>query len=70
MGENCRIAISRKLYREVEKRIAGSQFDSVDHYIEHVIREMLAVDENEYTLMTREQQDQITKRLRDLGYFD
>ena len=67
---NCQISVSKELYTEVEKKIAGSRFKSVEHYVAHVVGEMLAADEGEDTLLTREQQDQITERLRALGYLD
>ena len=67
---NCQISVSRELYKEIEKKITGSRFNSVEHYFAHVVREMLAADEGEDTLLTREQEDKITERLRALGYLD
>jgi Arc/MetJ-type ribon-helix-helix transcriptional regulator len=66
----CQIDIPGEFYRKIEARIAGSQFKSVEEYVLHVIREVMAAEKGGDDLLTEEQRARIENRLRDLGYFD
>jgi len=70
MPGNCQLSISHELYSRIEKRIRDSKYGSVELYVAHILREVLSADEDEHELLTSEQQDRITERLRDLGYLD
>ena len=67
---HCQIAFPEELYRKVEEKIAGSRFKSVQEYVVHVMREVMAAEEAGDDLLTEEQRAGIEKRLRDLGYLD
>ena len=63
------IYISKKLYEEVKKKVDESEgeFKNVEEFIEFVLTELLK-DEEEETPYTPEEEEEIKKRLKALGY--
>ena len=62
------IQLSRNLYEKAEKFIKDSgAFQSVDELIEFLLNEALSEDQESYK-MTKEEEEEIKKRLRSLGY--
>lgn len=63
------VYISRKLYDEVKRRVAESEgeFKSVEEYVEFVLNEVVKEEEPEQ-VYTPEEEEEIKKRLRALGY--
>ena len=61
------VYISKKLYEEVKKRVGESEgeFKSVEEFIEYVLTELLKEEEMQYT---PEEEEEIKKRLKALGY--
>ena len=66
--ENVAIHIPKKLYDKILEEVKKSQgeFKSVDEYVQFVLEELLR-EEEEYTY-TPEEEEEIKKRLRALGY--
>lgn len=64
------IKIPRKLYREIEKRVKESQseFKNTQEYIQFILSEAVKEDKEPETPYTPEEEEQIKKRLRQLGY--
>jgi hypothetical protein len=65
------IEISRKLYDEISKRVEQSQgeFKDAQEYIEFVLSEVVKEDDEETeTVYTPEEEEEIKKRLKQLGY--
>jgi hypothetical protein len=62
------IYISKKLYNEIKKRVEESQdaFKSVEEYIEFVLNEV--VKEEEELSYSLEEEEEIKRRLKSLGY--
>jgi hypothetical protein len=62
------VYISKKLYEEVKKRVDESEgeFKSVEEFVEYVLIELLK--EEEETPYTSDEEEEIKKRLRALGY--
>jgi hypothetical protein len=62
------IYISKKLYNEIKKRVEESQdaFKSVEEYIEFVLNEV--VKEEEELSYSPEEEEEIKRRLKSLGY--
>jgi hypothetical protein len=62
------VYISRKLYEEVERKVDESEgeFKSVEEFVEYVLKELLK--EEEETPYTSEDEEEIKKRLKALGY--
>jgi len=65
------VYIPRKLYNLIKRRVEESsgEFKSVEDYIEFVLKEIVT-DEEEKQTYTKEEEEEIKKRLRALGYID
>jgi Arc/MetJ-type ribon-helix-helix transcriptional regulator len=62
------IEIKDEIYKEIKRRIEESQeFNSVEEYVNFVLQEVLKENEEE-TVYTKEEEEEIKRRLRDLGY--
>jgi Arc/MetJ-type ribon-helix-helix transcriptional regulator len=63
------VSLPAELYGKIEQRIAGTEFSSVDEYANFVLTEVLKEEESE-TSFNKEDEEEIRRRLRDLGYSD
>ena len=75
MGENqgeekkfASIPIPISLYRRIEERVRETGFASVPDYVVYVLNEVLADDKEESRTLSEEEEAEIKKRLKDLGY--
>ncbi len=60
-----KISIDERIYREIEQIVSHSElFDSVEDYVNAVLRELLAGADNSVP----KDDPQLRERLRDLGY--
>lgn len=63
------IEIPETLYERVNARIKGTEVASVSDYVARVIRERLAVEENEKPSgYSKEDEEKVKQRLKALGY--
>jgi Arc/MetJ-type ribon-helix-helix transcriptional regulator len=64
------IKIPKKLYGEIEKRVEESQgeFKDAQEYIEFVLTEVVKEDEEPEAAYTPQEEEEIKKRLKQLGY--
>ena len=60
----------KTLYERIKKKIEESQgeFKDVEGFIEFVLREVLKEEETEEPAYTPEEEEEIKRRLRSLGY--
>lgn len=63
------VAIEGHLYERVERRIAKTNFESVDEYVTFVLEEVVAGDEGDAAYEDVDDED-VQARLRSLGYLD
>jgi len=63
------VSLPAELYGKIEQRIAGTEFDSVDEYVNFVLAEVFKEEEAE-TSFSKEDEEEVKKRLKDLGYLD
>lgn len=63
------IYISKKLYNEIKKRVEENQdaFKNVEEFIEFVLNEVVK-EEDEEVSYSPEEEEEIKRRLRSLGY--
>jgi len=61
------VLISEELYKNVEKKLKDYGFKSVDEYVEFVVSESLKTEEVGYS---KDEEEEVKKRLKDLGYID
>ncbi len=69
MPEKIAVQISRDLYEKAKKRVEESEgeFKSVEELVEFILREVLE-EEEEAPAYTPEEEEEIKRRLRALGY--
>lgn len=63
------VAIDDRLYERVERRVARTDFESVDEYVAFVLEEVVAGDEADEAYEDVDDED-VQARLRSLGYLD
>ena len=70
-SESGAVNLPAELYRRVKDRAAATNFESVDEYVIFVLSEVLKEeDEDEKLAVDSEQEKEIKKRLKALGYLD
>jgi len=64
------IYIPKNLYEKLRKQVeaSGGEFKSVDEYIIFVLSEFVGEDEEEKGVYSPEEEEEIKRRLRALGY--
>jgi Arc/MetJ-type ribon-helix-helix transcriptional regulator len=63
------VSIPKPLAEKIKRRIEGTGFRSVSEYVIYVLREVLAsLEEEERVEFTEEEEEEIKRRLRALGY--
>ncbi|HID18189.1 TPA: CopG family transcriptional regulator [Candidatus Bathyarchaeota archaeon] len=68
-NEKIAIQISRSLYEKIREKVdeSGGEFRSVEEYVEFVLGEVVK-EEGEEVAYTPEEEEEIKRRLRSLGY--
>jgi Arc/MetJ-type ribon-helix-helix transcriptional regulator len=63
------VSIPKPLAEKIKQRIEGTGFRSVSEYVIYVLREVLAsLEEEERVEFTEEEEEEIKRRLKALGY--
>ena len=72
MGEDkMSVPIPSVLYDAISKRVRETEFTSVEEYVTFVLEEVLKDDdEDEEIAFSPEDEEEVKKRLRALGYLD
>ena len=66
--EEKEVLISSQLYNRITERVKTTGFGSVDEYVTFVLEEVLKEDEEEK--VSSQNEEEVKKRLRALGYLD
>ncbi len=67
------VSIPKPLADKVKNRMRGTGFSSVSSYVTYVLRQILSSieeDEQSKQAFTKEEEEKVKQRLRDLGYID
>ena len=64
------VLLPAELYREIEKRVSATDFSSVDEYVKFVMEEVVKEEGEEDKVFSEEEEAEVKKRLKDLGYLD
>lgn len=73
MNKECEeIKVPKEIIRKIEERIKGTEFRTVDEYINFVLEEVVKeTDEEEpEEVFSEEDEQKVKERLRALGYLD
>lgn len=67
------VSIPKPLAQKVKERMKGTGFSSVSSYVTYVLRQVISSieeDERKKRAFTKEEEEKVKQRLRDLGYID
>ena len=62
------ISIPKKLFEKVQERIKGTGFTSVSRFVVFVLRELVMESKAEESPFSKEDKEEIMKKLEKLGY--
>ena len=69
--ESRRVTLPAELYNRIVERVKATGFGSVDEYVIFVLEEILKEDgEEEGRAFSKEDEEEVKKRLKALGYLD
>ncbi len=71
-GERKAVFLPAELYGRIEERVRATEFSSVEEYITYVMEEILREEESEgkEPTFSEEEEEEVKKRLRALGYLE
>lgn len=67
------VSIPKPLADKIKERMKGTGFSSVSSYVTYVLRQVISSieeDERKKQAFTKEEEEKVKQRLRDLGYID
>lgn len=67
------VSLPKPLVEKIKERMKGTGFSSVSSYVTYVLRQVLSSieeDERSKQAFTKEEEEKVKQRLRDLGYID
>ncbi len=64
------VLLPAELYQKIEERVKDAGFGSVDEYVIFVLEEVLKDDEEGEQAMSKEDEEEVKKRLKALGYLE
>ena len=67
------VSIPKPLVEKVKERMKGTGFSSVSSYVTYVLRQVISSiqeEERSKQAFTKEEEEKVKQRLRDLGYID
>jgi Arc/MetJ-type ribon-helix-helix transcriptional regulator len=67
--EKVTLKIPRPLYLKIKQVIQGSGFSSVNEFVVYVLRDLMSINMEEKSELTKSEMDAIKQRLKNLGYF-
>jgi len=69
--ESRAVSLPAELYGRIEERVKATGFGSVDEYVMFVLEEVLKEEgEEEETVFSKEDEEEVKKRLKALVYLD
>lgn len=66
-GEKKTVFLPTELYSKIEERVKATDFGSVDEYVQFVLEEVVKEKEEERAF-SEDEEKEVKKRLKDLGY--
>jgi len=64
------VYIPISMYEQIQERVDVSEFTSVEEYVLFVLEEVLKDDEEVEIVFSKEEEEEVKKRLKALGYLD
>ena len=76
MAKVVKVGIKPDIYKKIKKRVAKTEFESVQEYVNYVLEEVIKQVEEEdkgteeEAAYSKEDEEKVKERLRALGYLD
>ena len=73
MTEETNITIPTALAEKIKKRMEGTDFKTISEYITYILRQVISKvesEEKERKVFSKEEEEKVKERLRNLGYID
>ena len=64
------VSLSAELYCKIEKRVNTTDFSSVEEYVTFVLEEVIKEENEEEKAFSKEDEEEVKKRLKALGYLE
>ena len=64
------VLLPAELYEKIGERVSATGFGSVDEYVIFVLEEVLKDEEEGDQAMSKEDEEEVKKRLKALGYLE
>jgi Arc/MetJ-type ribon-helix-helix transcriptional regulator len=64
------VFLPAQLYSNIEERVKATDFGSVEEYVTFVLEEVMKEENEGEKAFSKEEEEQVKKRLKDLGYLD
>jgi len=64
------VLLPAELYQKIGERVKSTGFGSVDEYVIFVLEEVLKDDDEGEQAMSKEDEEEVKKRLKALGYLE
>ena len=67
------VSLPKTLVEKIKNRMRGTGFPSVSSYVSYILRQVISSiedDEKSKQAFTKEEEEKVKQRLRDLGYID
>jgi len=68
--EKKNVPIPARIYDAIDQRVRETEFNSVEEYVTFVLEEVLKDEDEEEPVFSAEDEEEVKKRLRALGYLD
>lgn len=64
------VFLPAELYSQIEERVKATDFGSVEEYVRFVLEEVLKNEGEEEQAFSKEDEEEVKKRLKALGYLE
>ena len=68
--ENKIVSLPSEIYRRIEGRVKDTGFGSVDEYVLFILEEVLKEEGGEERALSKEDEEEVKKKLGALGYLE
>jgi len=62
------VLLSAELYNQIEERVKAANFGSVEEYVTFVLEEVVKEEQESEGAFSKEEEEEVKRRLKGLGY--
>jgi len=64
------VSLPAELYSKIEERVNTTDFSSVEEYVTFILEEVIKEENEEEKAFSKEDEEEVKKRLKALGYLE